>query len=237
LAAGATGLVFSLARDCNEVMMAAGVVVGIAALRNHRRAAAALAWAVAVLAHEQALYVVGAYALFRLVPVVRRRARLGVDDVVWATPIAAFALWQSIAALQVGQWPVLTSGSASVAAPFVGISRQVMRAVHHQVHSVDLWFIPELLVVAVTVFAVARARREVPTEDRWMLVALALGVALSLCLSYNVWMGPAELRQMSLVPTLAGVLLIVSKRRIPIVVMVAVGAMWFIAAWVRVFNL
>ncbi|MEI7547158.1 MAG: hypothetical protein WCK21_03750 [Actinomycetota bacterium] len=234
LAANATGLVFSLSRDCTEVVMAAGVVVGIAAIRSRKPAMAAAAWTVAVLAHEQALCVVGTYALFRLVDLVRERRKPARVDLTWAVPVAAFAAWQTIASVQVGEWPVLTSGSASVAAPFGGIARELLRAARGEVSHYDMLFVPQLAVVALMVIVVFRTHRDLTDDDRWLAGALTIGLLLSVCLSYNVWKGPADLRQMTLVPTLAGVALIVSRCRIPITLLCAVALVLLMTARVRI---
>ena len=91
LVVSATGLVFSLSRDLNEVVMAAGVVGGIAALQSGRRWWwAAAAWSLAALAHEQSLYVVAMYAAWRCWGHVTRRSRPAADDLVGVFPVVAF---------------------------------------------------------------------------------------------------------------------------------------------------
>ena len=93
LVAASSGLVMSVARDLCEVVMVAAVVAGVVAVGRRRYGWAALAWAVAVLAHEQAVYVVAAYGLYRLAVDVRRDRRLGAPT--WPGPSRA---WRSSAA-------------------------------------------------------------------------------------------------------------------------------------------
>ena len=235
LVASATGLVFSLSRDLNEVVMAACVVGGIAALQARRRWWwAAAAWSVAALAHEQSLYVVAAYAAWRCWGHVTRRTRPAGDDLVWVLPVVAFVAWQVTAATQVGGWPVFGSSSASVGAPFVGLGREVLEAARGNV-SLNEWpVVPQLFAAIIASVAAVRSRAGVDARERWLVGVLAAGIVLTVCLSYNVWVGPADLRQMALLPTMAGVVLVTSKRPIPMIVPLAVAGAWVLTAGLRV---
>ena len=98
LVVASSGLVMSVSRDLNEPTMVAGLVGGVALLDRRAHGWAAAAWTVAVLAHEQALVMVGAYALARIVDIARRRARIGAEDLPWIVPAVGFTAWQLVRA-------------------------------------------------------------------------------------------------------------------------------------------
>ncbi len=235
LVVSATGLVFSLSRDLTEIVMAGGVVVGIAVLQARRSWwLAAMAWSIAALSHEQSLFVVGAYAAWRCWGHVTARTRPVADDLVWVLPMVAFVAWQVTVARQVGSWPVLASGEASVGAPFVGIGREVLEAARGNASVRELPAVPQLLVATTIVVAAVRSRSGIEAGARWLIGMLAIGALLAVCLSYNVWVGPADLRQMVLLPIIAGIVLVTSKRPInPIVTWVVAGG-WVLTAGIRV---
>ena len=93
--------------------------------------------------------------------------------------------------------------------------------------------LPELaLVVAVIVVAVRR-RHAVPPDDRWLLGALAVGVLFAASLSEAVWVGPAELRQVVLVPTLAWLAVLAARAAPPVLLTAATGVVWLAVAALR----
>jgi hypothetical protein len=67
-----------------------------------------------------------------------------------------------------------------------------------------------------------------------MVVALCAVVLLSASLSDNVWQAPGELRQVIIVPTVAWIVVIVSRRRLPTLLIGATGAVWVLTAGLRV---
>jgi len=235
LPAASTGFVMSLARDLNEIVMAAALLLGMVTIGGERRRwLAASAWTVAVLAHEQAAYVIAAFGAHRLWSIVRHRASPGVVDLGWLLPGAAFAGWQSIAAVEFGGWPVFGSGDASVDWPFVGLSREIGALLAGDVDPSEWLVIPQLLAVVLLIAAAWRARTALAPADGWLPIALTFGSLVSVCLSYNVWDGPAELRQMVLVPTIASVVLLRAARRPDRITLLAVVGAWSATALLRV---
>ena len=235
LPAASTGFVMSLARDLNEIVMAAALLLGMAAVGGDRRRwLAAPAWAVAVLAHEQATYVVAAFAAFRLWSIARRRTSPASVDLAWVLPGLVFVGWQAIAATEFGRWPVLGSGDASVDWPFVGLVREIGALLAGDVDPSEWLVIPQAIAVVMLVVAAWWARRFLAEADRWLLIALAVGSVVSVCLSYNVWDGPAELRQMVLVPTVASVVLLHAARRPGRITLLAVAGAWVATALLRI---
>lgn len=234
LPVASTGFVMSLSRDLNEILMAAALLLGVVAIgSNQRKWLAAPAWVVAVLAHEQATYVVAAFGVFRLWSIVRRRASLALVDLAWLLPGIVFVVWQSFAATEFGSWPVLGSGEASVGWPFVGVTREIGALLVGDVDPSEWLVIPQLFAVVLLVTSAWRARTSLADTDRWLLGALAAGVLVSVCLSYNVWDGPAELRQMVLVPTFASVVLVRAARRPDRLTLLAVAGAWSATALLR----
>ena len=229
LPATATGLIMSVARDLNEVVMCAAVIGGVAALQFRRPWIAAALWSLAVLTHEQSLYVIAALALVRVVRILTRNTAAGSTDAAWIVPSCVFVAWQSVAAVQVGGWPVLSSGGASTGAPFVGLVRGL-----GDLDRAETLVLLQLASVVLLVVAAVRSSSDLAPDDRWLRLALALGVVLSVCLSFNVWTGPAELRQIVLVPVLASTILLSAGRRPGGVTIVVIAAAWSLTTLLRV---
>jgi len=234
LLASATGLLMSLARDLIEVVMVAAIIAGVHCVRERKWAAAALTWSVAALCHEQCLFVIGAYALTRMWAIARRQTRTGVADVAWAVPALVFGTWQLVAREQTGKVPILASGSAHIVFPFQGLVQAFSHWVRGDIDRQALLVFPQLAVVIALLVIAFTARTTVAAPDRWILFVTAVGVVQALCLSYGVWEGPAELRQIVLVPTLACAAIMVSKRRAPFWLFAAVGIVWLATAGLRV---
>jgi len=234
LVAAATGLVMSLARDLIEVVMVAAIVGGIHAVREQRWVLAALAWSLAVLSHEQCLFVIGAYALWRMWLLARKQARVGWADLAWVLPAAVYGTWQMIAREQVGALPIRSSSTSHIAVPFSGLLRAIGEWVQGDIARQELLVVPQLAVLVALLVVTYRARLTIAAADRWILFVLAAGVAQAVTLSYGVWEGPAELRQIVLVPTLAGVAIVVSKVRIPVWLLGGVALVWLATAGLRV---
>ncbi|MDO8391343.1 MAG: hypothetical protein Q7V57_12735 [Actinomycetota bacterium] len=234
LVASATGLVMSLARDLIEVVMVAAIVGGIHAVRERRWGLAALAWSVAVLSHEQCLFVIGAYALWRMWTIARKQSRAGWADVAWVLPSVVYGTWQLIAREQVGALPIRASGSGHIVFPFQGLGKAVFEWVQGDIERQALLVFPQLAVLGALLVLTYRARSTVAVTDRWILFVLAAGAGQAICLSYGVWEGPAELRQIVLVPTLACVAIVVSKLRVPTWLFAGVALVWLATAGLRV---
>ncbi len=233
LVAASSGLVMSVARDLCEVVMVAAVVAGVVAVGRRRYAWAALAWAVAVLAHEQAVYVVAAYGLYRLAVDVRVARRLGPPDLAWAVPGLAFVGCQALMAALTGDVAVFGAGGNNATFPFAALLPELAGWLTGDLARQEVLVLPQLaLLVAVVVVAVRR-RHEVPPGDRWLLGALAVGVLFAASLSDAVWVGPAELRQVVLVPTLAWLAVLAARAAPPVRLTVATGAVWLAVAALR----
>jgi hypothetical protein len=74
----------------------------------------------------------------------------------------------------------------------------------------------------------------VSATDRWLLLALAAAALLGASLSSNVWSAPGELRQVVIVPTVAWIVVIVSRRRVPMMLGGATAAVWLLTVGLRV---
>ena len=118
--------------------------------------------------------------------------------------------------------------------PFVGLVREIGALLAGDVDPSEWLVIPQAIAVVMLVVAAWWARRFLVEADRWLLVALAVGSVVSVCLSYNVWDGPAELRQMVLVPTVASVVLLRAARRPGRITLVAVAGAWVATALLRI---
>jgi hypothetical protein len=201
LVAGSSGLVMALSRDLTEVLMIAGLVAGIVALDRGRVALTAAAWAFAVVVHEQALLVVGAYAVARIIDLARRRRRPERADAAWIVPAIAFAGWQLICLARWDELPVSASGSKNLGLPFAGLIGLASDWLSGDIARQEVLFPLQLLfVMALTVVAL---RTRLSASEAWLKAAVAAGALLAVLISYNVWKQPAELRQIAILPALA----------------------------------
>ncbi|HYA44398.1 MAG TPA: hypothetical protein VED59_02250, partial [Acidimicrobiales bacterium] len=128
LVAGFWGFLWTVSRDLTELTAAVFVMAGLLALRKGRPVVAGAALAVAVLAREPALVVVGAVFVSRAWDALlgtRKRARAewrGGADATWVLPCLAFAGWQLLLHSGTGHFPALSSGGANLALPFTGLA-------------------------------------------------------------------------------------------------------------------
>jgi hypothetical protein len=206
LVAGSSGLVMALSRDLTEVLMVAALLAGMVALDRRRPWLATAGWSAAVLVHEQALVVIGAYAVARVVHLVRTRERPGAADVPWVVPAVVYAGWQLVCLAAWDQAPLAESGSKSLAAPFVGLAGLVRDWLSGDIARQEVLVPLQLLLVVA--LAVAALRTTLPAEQAWHRWAVGVACLLPVLLSYNVWKGPAELRQFVILPVVAWVVLV-----------------------------
>jgi hypothetical protein len=234
LVASSSGLMMAQSRDLTELVMVAGLVGGSLAVLRGRFGWAAVAWSVAVLTHEQAAAVVIAYALFRTWSLARRERAPSAADLPWVVPGVLAVAVQLLVGSRTGVIPVLDSGGESVTFPFAGLLPELAGWLTGDLDRQEILVLPELaLVVAIVGYAV-RCRRSLAPEDGWLLWALAVATLLATLLSPNVWVGPAELRQIVIVPTMAWLIIIRSGRPIPRWLIGATALVWVAVAALRV---
>jgi hypothetical protein len=232
--ASSSGLVMALSRDLNEVLMVAGVVVGVAMLSLRRPWWAAVCWLVGCLAHEQALLCVLPFAAWRLVSHARTRSwRPQPTDVPWLVALAGFGAWQLVCRSVVGSVPVLASGGASLALPLKGLVEQVRVWAHTGLPRQEYLVVPQLALLVALVGVALRRARSLPSHTRWLPWALAGAALLAVTLSQQVWVGPAELRQFVVLSTLAWLVILVSPRRVPPSLVGATAVVWLLTAAMR----
>jgi hypothetical protein len=232
--AASSGLVMSISRDLCEVVMVAALVGGVLALHRGRFLLAGLAFSVAVLTHEQVVLVVAVFGVGRLYSLARDRARPGPEDLAWSLPGVAFVAVQLIYRRLTGKVPVLAFGGKNLTVPFADLGREVGRYLSGDIPKQSILFLPQLALVVVTVIVALRSRSTVTGPDRWMIAALCAASLMGASLSDNVWRAPGELRQVVIVPTVAWIVVIVSRRRAPALLVVATGAVWVLTAGLRV---
>ncbi len=232
--AASSGLVMSMSRDLCEIVMIAALVAGILALSRGRPLLAGLAFAVAVLTHEQSVLVVAVYGVHRIWTMVRERSAPSTADVAWALPGVGFVGCQLLYGHLLGRIPLFAFGGKNLTAPFAAIVSELHRYVTGSIPKQSILFLPELLLVVITSIVAIRSRASVPPAERWLLWALLATAALGACLSSNVWSAPSELRQVVVVPTLAWIVMIVARRRMPLWIVGSTGAVWLLVVGLRV---
>jgi hypothetical protein len=232
--ASSSGLVMAISRDLNEATMVAGLVAGVALLSMRRPAWASVCWLLACLAHEQALLCVLPFAAWSLVGHVRTRTwRPVLTDAPWLVALAGFGAWQLFCRAVVGSVPVLASGGASLDVPFVGLVNQVRVWARTGLARQEYLVVPQLALLMVLVVVALRRARTLPEGQRWLPWALAAASVLAITLSQQVWVGPAELRQFVVLSTLAWLVIVISPRRVPSLLLVATAAVWILTAAAR----
>jgi hypothetical protein len=153
------GLLTSLARDTAEPLAAACLLGGLLAVRARRPVLAGLLLAFGALTRETVMVAVAALAIVRIIGAIRGgpgRARPGRDDLAWALPTAAFAVWQVVVKLAVGTFPLLNDGGRNAGAPFVAPLKALeFNLKHLSGHPFDQYNVWLLELAILTLFAVA----------------------------------------------------------------------------------
>ena len=214
---GYFGLVTSLSRDTAEPVAAALLVAGLLALRARRPIAASLLLAFAALTRETAMVAVAAIAIVRLVGLLRRRNRLGREDIAWALPAVTFVGWQGIVYAFSGTVPLLAdtgrNAGTPLIAPFVAIGHNLSRLDILGYNAADVW-LAELAVLLLFAAAALRSMRTpaAPIHERLALVLYLVEICI---VTPDTWNSlSADLRSFVEVFLLA-VMLLLSRPRGP----------------------
>lgn len=222
--ASSSGLVMSLSRNLTEVTMIAALVAGVALMARRHYAWATLCWTVACLTHEQALFCVAPFALHRLFVMVRRREwGPRAPDAAWVVPMVAFGIWQLIGRSIFGEFPV-SSVRGGLDFPFKGMFDQTKYWVTNGMGKYEALVVPQVALLATLVVVAFRSTKDLVEDDRWMRWALIGASVATVCLSDLIWGGPADLRQLVVLSTLAWLIIVTSGRRIPLVLVAATAA-------------
>jgi hypothetical protein len=211
--AGYFGFVFSLGRDLTEIIAACFAVAGIVALRRRRPGLAGLALAAAALTRETELVVAVAYGLIRVVNLLRRRTRVGRDDLAWVVPGVLFVCWQVLVRLETGLLPIRADSSNNLGLPLTAMFRGIGQNLSHVPQLAgDIW-VGELIVLAIVVGYAARVLRSTtaPVHER---VAWGLVVVVLVCLSGQIWPNSSDFRAFDEGFVLSWILLLASGRRL-----------------------
>ena len=232
LPAGYFGMVWSLDRDLTEITAITLVVAGIVAWRHRRFLVAGLALSGAVLARETALLVVAALFVTRLVEIVRRRDRVGAQDIAWAAPAIAFVGWQALCFAVYGTLP-LTSDTGNAATPFSGAVHAVVGWIGHPKLTNLLELIQLVVLVVVIVLGLLHLRDS--RSSSFEKLAFLFAVLLLAVLSPTVWNNdPREFRTMVDVFVLGSGVLLGSRSFRPLVLTGLTWGVWLLVAGVSV---
>ena len=178
------GFVLTFSRDLSEIVAAAFAMGALWAAASRRNVTSALLLVAAVLTRETTLLLAVALAAVWLVDRLMRRERR-ISVVMFALPMAAYALWQIILAAWWGVTP-LRAGVPDRASPFVEYARFLAAASMRRDHQQRLYFLESLFLAGVVITIVLVWRRSrAPLE--WKLAWLGY-LALFSILPHTIWL-------------------------------------------------
>ena len=151
---------------------------------------------------------------------------LSAPDLPWIVAGAAFGAWQLICRAVINKFPMLESGDATIDVPFRGLVRQAGDWVDSGLERQQLLVIPQLALLIVLIVVAFRSAASLHSEDRWLRWALIGATGLAVSLSQTVWEGPAELRQFGVLSTIAWLVIVASRRNIPMELFAATATVW-----------
>jgi hypothetical protein len=177
------GFVLTFSRDLAEIVAAAFAMGAIWTLASRRNAAAAILLTAAVLTRETTLLLAFALAAAWLIERLLRRERR-IAAMTFSLPIAVYALWQVVLAIQWGVSP-LRAGAPARELPFVEFARFLATASfrHNQLERLNFLECFFLAAVVITIVLVWRGTRA-PLE--WRLAWLGY-LALFSILPHTIW--------------------------------------------------
>lgn len=262
LVAAAPGLVMPLGRDLAECVTVACLLGGVLALRRGRVVTATALWSYAVLTREQALLTVAAYALWRLLPAIRRlltppapaavggpesseaalvlsdeppvgRWAPGASDLAWLVPGLVFVAWQAVLWARTGGLPAASAGGTNLVPPFSALVPGVADWATGGLPRLHAAAPLQLATVVALAVAAGRRARTVPADLGYTVVALALAAAAATCLAGSIWRDPSDMRHLVDVSTWSALALVVSRRPPPGWAVPVVATTWLATAAVR----
>jgi hypothetical protein len=177
------GFVLTFSRDLAEIVAATFAMSAIWALASRRNTAAAVLLTAAVLTRETTLLLAFALAAAWLIERLLRRERR-IAAMTFSLPIAVYALWEVVLAIQWGVSP-LRAGAPDRELPFVEFARFLATASFRRNQLERLNFLESFFLAAVVVTVVLVWRRtRAPLE--WKLAWLGY-LALFSILPHTIW--------------------------------------------------
>jgi hypothetical protein len=178
------GFVLTFSRDLSEIVAAAFAMGAIWAAASRRNVTTALLLTAAVLTRETTLLLAVALAAVWLVDRILRRERR-VGAITFSLPIAVYAFWQIVLAMQWGVTP-LRAGAPDRALPFVEYVRFLAAASFRRNQQERHYFLESFFLAAVVITIVLIWRRSrAPLE--WRLAWFGY-LALFSILPHTIWL-------------------------------------------------
>jgi hypothetical protein len=177
------GLITSVSRDTAEPLAVACLLAGLLALRAHRPVLAGLLLAYGALTRETVIVAVGAFAIVRIIGLVRTRRAPGRDDLGWALPCAAFAAWQALVFAVTGSLALESDGGSNARVPFAAPLQALVFNLRHlntqKFDMYDVWLL-ELAALAFCVIAALAMTRQsrAPAYEKLALVLYIFEICL-----------------------------------------------------------
>jgi hypothetical protein len=212
------GLLTSLSRDTAEPLAAACLLAGLLALRARRPLLAGLLLAYGALTRETVMVAVAAIFIVRVIGVIRRRPvrlRPGREDLAWAVPTVAFAVWEVVVKVAVGSFPLLADSGRNTGTPFLDPLRALEFNLRHissnPFDQYDVWLLELAVLVLFTVAALLSLRStNAAVHERLALVLYVIEICV---VAPSTWSSlDADLRSFIEVYLLAVIVLLSTPR-------------------------
>lgn len=232
LVAAAPGLVMPLGRDLAECVTVACLLGGLLAVRGGRVALATGLWSYALFTREQALLTIGAFALWRLLPPLRRALGAAPDrphptpatgpalvtapppgraDLAWVVPVLVWVGWQALLWHDTGGLPAASAGGNNLVPPFSALVPGLGDWVTGGLPRLHVAAPLQLATVVALCVAAARVVRAIPDDLGYVALALALAAAAATCLATSIWRDPSDMRHLVDVSLWSSVVLVVAR--------------------------
>ena len=157
-----------------------------------------------------------------------KRAEAATPPTTWIAPGVSFLAWQLVVRLATGSWPLLTSGQRNLGAPFAGLAQGFGHYVDRSPSTAAaLWFGELFVLVVVVVGAALALRYDDRSPVRASDMACLRGVAL--ILAPGIWLGDVGFRSLDDLYVFSCIVLLVSKQRLTIPVVLVAGG-WLVVA-------
>ena len=219
------GYAYTLTLDTSELLAGALALGGLYAGRVGRWRAAAGLLLLAVLARDTTVVIPAGLLAGGAWTLIRRRQGAAGPLFSGAVAVAFFAAWQGVQRVRFHAWPFAQSRKANISGPFVGLFHQLGKDLPPHSGGAAFRLISLAFLVAVAFAALVKMRTtSAPLVERcaWFPATFVL-----VTLNAYLWSGATAFMRAGAESYLLSMLIIIgSRKRLPIIVPLAVGGFW-----------